>query len=72
MIKTLLSITVLLVSSSSQAMMFGRRYDFEVWNLESEKRICKARGDKGYGERIKNRSFPKGAPGSVFNTFEVL
>jgi hypothetical protein len=25
-----------------------------------------------YGERIKNRSFPKGAPGSVFNTFEVL
>ena len=50
MIKTLLSITVLLVSSSSQAMMFGRRYDFEVWNLESEKRICKARGGKGLRE----------------------
>jgi hypothetical protein len=29
-------------------------------------------GDVPYGERIKNRSFPKGAPGSVFNTFEVL
>lgn len=50
MIKTLLSITVLLVSSSSQAMMFGRRYDFEVWNLESEKRICKARGGEGLRE----------------------
>jgi hypothetical protein len=33
---------------------------------------CQPRPVFFYGERIKNRSFPKGAPGSVFNTFEVL